>query len=329
MKPSTTTKPTLSTGILALLCAAATASANINIDTVTVGDPGNANDIYGFGGVSYTYAIGTYEVNNSEYTAFLNAVDPSGTNPNAVYDASMGSDAENGGIIFTSGAAIGAKYAAKAGFESKPVIYVSFLDAMRFANWLNNGQGAGSTETGSYTLSLGGLAPRIAGASIVVASEDEWVKAAYYDPTKGGSNYWLYPTQSDSAPGTTIGSSPNQANYSDPEGGGGFSDGVREGGAYSGSASHYGTFDQGGNVWELNETVVAGFARGFRGGAWTSFKSFPNELQSDSWGSYPATEGTNYIGFRIAIVPEPASAVLLLGGGALLALRRRRSAAGV
>ncbi len=322
MQNTTTDRFFLATTILGLLWAGSTASA-LTLETVTIGNPGNANDIYGFGGVSYTYSIGTYEVSNSQYTAFLNAVDPSGTNPNAVYDARMGSDAENGGIIFTSGAAIGSKFAAKAGFESKPVIYVGFLDAMRFANWLSNGQGAGSTETGSYTLSLGGLAPRTAGASIVVASEDEWVKAAYYDPTKGDSNYWLYPTQSDSAPGTTIGSSPNQANYSDPDGGGGFSDGVTEGGAYSGSASHYGTFDQGGNVWEWNETGVVGFARGFRGGAWTSIG--PSELQSDAWGSYPATEGTNYIGFRIAIVPEPSCALLLLGTGLPFLLRMRRA----
>ena len=33
--------------------------------------------------------------------------------------------------------------------------YVTWYDTIRFANWLNNGQGTGDTETGAYTL-LGG-----------------------------------------------------------------------------------------------------------------------------------------------------------------------------
>jgi hypothetical protein len=38
-------------------------------------------------------------------------------------------------------------------------------------------------------------------------------------------------------------------------------------GSYAGSSSPYGTFDQGGNVWEWNETIVADPDRGLRGGA--------------------------------------------------------------
>ena len=40
-----------------------------------------------------------------------------------------------------------------------PVNYVDFYDALRFANWMNNGQGNGDTETGAYTL-LGGTPTR-------------------------------------------------------------------------------------------------------------------------------------------------------------------------
>ncbi len=50
--------------------------ATISIDTVFVGDAGNANDPLtgnAYGGVDYGYHIGTYEVTNSQYTAFLNA----------------------------------------------------------------------------------------------------------------------------------------------------------------------------------------------------------------------------------------------------------------
>lgn len=41
-------------------------------------------------------------------------------------------------------------------------------------------------------------------------------------------------------------------------------------GAYTGSASPYGTFDQGGNVYEWNEQIV-GSSRGRRGGGWGDF----------------------------------------------------------
>jgi formylglycine-generating enzyme required for sulfatase activity len=46
-------------------------------------------------------------------------------------------------------------YATGGAAQNMPVHFVSFYDALRFANWLTNGQGGGDTETGAYTL-LGG-----------------------------------------------------------------------------------------------------------------------------------------------------------------------------
>ena len=49
-----------------------------------------------------------------------------------------------------------------------------------------------------------------------MTSEDEWYKAAYYDPNKNGvgPGYWLYPTKSDTAPGQNMNdASSNNANY--------------------------------------------------------------------------------------------------------------------
>lgn len=58
-----------------LLIAASVPVAGITIDTVVVGNAGNAADSDGIGSVGYAYHIGTYEVTNNQYTAFLNAAD--------------------------------------------------------------------------------------------------------------------------------------------------------------------------------------------------------------------------------------------------------------
>ena len=142
---------TCATVAVCLMGFAAPAAHAVTIDWVTVGDPGNAADTTGnpnpAGAVADSFQIMKFEFTNAQYADFLNAVDPSGTNPNSVYNTSMGSNAR-GGISFTSGAASGSKYAIRTNMGDKPVIYVSWFDAARVANWLQNGQGSGSTETG-------------------------------------------------------------------------------------------------------------------------------------------------------------------------------------
>ncbi|MEO5915448.1 MAG: hypothetical protein ABIS50_14535 [Luteolibacter sp.] len=58
------------------------AFAVVNIDYVTVGNPGNVADSTGYGAVGYEYQISKNETTISQYTAFLNAAattDPNGT----------------------------------------------------------------------------------------------------------------------------------------------------------------------------------------------------------------------------------------------------------
>jgi hypothetical protein len=136
-----------SVGVVALLGVLAVPVHAVTIDLVTVGDPGNTTDTTNRGAVATSFQIMKYEWTNSQYVDFLNAVDASGTNPNSVYNTAMGSDVR-GGISFTSGASPGSKYATKTNMGDKPVNYVSWWDAARVANWLQNGQGSGSTETG-------------------------------------------------------------------------------------------------------------------------------------------------------------------------------------
>ncbi|HME68324.1 MAG TPA: SUMF1/EgtB/PvdO family nonheme iron enzyme [Myxococcota bacterium] len=218
--------------------------------------PHTASNCFGAncGSVPYTYYISKYDTTNAQYAEFLNAVDPGGSNALTLWNPNMQTDTNDGGISFVSGNASGSKYVVNSGFANDPVVYVNFYDALRFANWLNNGQGSGSTETGAYTLMGGTPSPsngltvtRNAGAAIFLPSENEWYKAAYYNPISG--SYFAYPAGTSTptvcaAPGAT----PNTANCIP---GGPIK--VTNVGAYTGSASPYGTFDQGGNVFQWNE----------------------------------------------------------------------------
>ena len=90
---------------------------------------------------------------------------------------------------------------------------------------------------------------------------------------------------------------------------------MRRGSAGALSDSFYGTADQGGNVVEWNEALISGSLRGLRGG---SFSSLTDTLAASflSVGS-PASKGP-LIGFRVATVPEPSTAVLAVVGCVLM-----------
>jgi sulfatase modifying factor 1 len=313
--------------VLAAVGLAPLAASAVTIDWVAIGNPGNAADtpstncwMASCGSVSYSYNISKYEVTNAQYAEFLNAADASGSNTLALYSANMDSDASNGGISFVSGNASGSKYVVKSGFASKPVNYVSFYDTLRFSNWLNNGQGGGSTETGAYTL-LGGTATpsngfgvhRNPGASIFLSSENEWYKAAYYDAVS--TSYFDYPAGTNTA---TVCAAPtataNRANCS--------TSGVTVVGAYTGSASPYGTYDQGGNVWEWTGEIVADSFRGIRGGSWFYDASYLDVSPPNV--ANPSFEYED-LGFRVAsLIPEPGTGLLVMMGLLGLAYRQRR-----
>jgi sulfatase modifying factor 1 len=293
-------------------------SASVTIDWVTVGNPGNAADtadgdqvatgIQRYGAVGYSYKISKYEVTNSQYGAFLNAV--AKTDNYELYNDNMSSFG-----ITRSGNSGSYTYSVTSALANRPVVYVSWLDAARFANWLANGQGSGSTETGSYTLdgATYGIYLANAGAQIYIPTEDEWYKAAYYNAAN--STYSLYPNGQNTL--TTA-----DANYGSSVGSGS-STNV---GTYSGDPSYYGTFDQGGNVWEWNDAAVSVANRGLRGGAWST--SSPSLHLAGLRSSYRSSQANNYefnnVGFRLVAVPEPSSlALTMLLSGAMLIRRRR------
>ncbi len=329
------TKSILIGSLTAALVTAAT-SLPAAAQFVTVGNPGNPNDPFTgnlYGGVATTYAIGTYEVTLDQYTAFLNAV--AATDLYNLYNPAMASDLNSAGISRLNSP--GSYTYSVIGSGARPVTYVSFFDAARYVNWL----GTGGTEAGAYTL-LGGTAvpsnwetvTRNGGAQVWIPSENEWYKAAYYDPSAGGpvDDYWLYPMRSDATPtNNSPGAGTNRGNFNDGDyavtQSGSYSSSqnyLTSVGAYTDSASYYGTFDQGGNVWEWNDTIISS-SRGLRGGSWTYGEYF---LQASYRNLDVAPTGEHYgLGFRVATVPEPTVSVsLMLAGGLLLARRKRPSA---
>ena len=332
MKSSITTS---TLAVLAGISLLSQANGNVTIDWVRVENLNNPVDpLTGslYGAVSYGYKIGKYEVTNHQYTVFLNAVDPGGSNPNGIWNTSMGSDAR-GGISYNAGGASGAKYSVKANMGNKPVNFVNGYDAMRFTNWLHNGQGSGSTETGAYTLNGNTGAPtRNPGATVWLPSENEWYKAAYYDPTPGaggGDNYWLYPTQSNTPPteasanstGDISNPGANVANYNYGADWNGQNGNVTTVGS-AGANNYYGTFDMGGNVWEWNE-AISGTSRGLRAGSWGHVNV--SGLASSNRPLLDATTENNGFGFRVAAIPEPSGLVLTMLIGAGFVCHRRRS----
>jgi formylglycine-generating enzyme required for sulfatase activity len=303
--------PRLCSTLLLSLLLASSASA-VTMDWTFVGDSGNACDQQSqgcFGAVGYAYSIGTYEVTKAQYTEFLNAV--AKADPGGLYHVSMDS---NFGGITRNGSPGSYTYSAIAGRGDIPVSSVSVYDALRFANWLQNGQPTGSqdastTEGGAYTITAAGISnnsiTRNAGAQIFLPSENEWYKAAYYDASS--SSYFDYPagsnTQTTCAAPTATANSAN-CNHSVGD--------YTNAGSYTGSASPYGTFDQGGNAWEFTETIVSGSLRKNRGGS--ALSDQPQYLSAAFYDSVDPS--VDYVsGFRMAsAIPEPDTGLLVIAG---------------
>jgi hypothetical protein len=171
------------------------------------------------GGVAYGYGVGQLEVTVSQWVAFLNTVDPAGTNRHKLYSETESGTAwpRFGQVDLAAKARPGHHYRLAAPqWADKPYAFANFLRAARFDNSVSNGKvlsrRTGSvggfdyvgyrvrlsrnTEKGMYDMAK--RAPvRTRGSGFVIPSQDEWIKAAYYepDPTLGGTySYWKYPT---------------------------------------------------------------------------------------------------------------------------------------
>ena len=389
-----------------------------------VGNLGNANDTSGFGSVSYNYDIAKYETTYGQYVDFLNAVaksDPNGLfNPGMQYDLLLNGitrTGNDGSYSYSVAPSTGSPSTQNPeGSINKPVNYVNYLDAIRFANWMHNGSSNDpkSTESGAYLITTAALVGAVRKANIItykatgdlsesisvgdqaqasgltgsgfetrstilsvtkkvdkdggtytyftvqnnqsngiatgsgtvtvipathdlgakywIPTENEWYKAAYYNPTLNSNTggYYDWATQSDTAPGNAVGTGSNLANTRtdtgftkssgpllllqtpDPLKGPNMLTPV---GTFSGSASYYGTFDQDGNVTEWNESIYDptavfgdynGSVNGTRSKRGASFyNNDPGSSHRDD-GLMP-NDASYGAGFRLAHNPSPPS----------------------
>jgi hypothetical protein len=282
--------------IVCMMAAVNFASADnirgININFVTIGNPGNAADTfgrYGCGAVSYGYRIGRYEVTNAQWNTFTAAAGAPMGNPSEAYDQDA---------YFTG--------------AQQPTSCISWYEAAQFCNYLTSGD----KSLGAYQLGDGTImddcitvdrAAAISsyGTVYVIPTIDEWYKAAYYKPD--GSGYSGYANGQYTIPAADSGWNYYGGAYIDPWNVG------------TGTIEQNGTFDMMGNVFEWNEDFAYGTVRGLGGGHYLD-SDFVLSSGCIS-GQYPFYDDKS-VGFRVASVPEPCSLVLLSIGG--LVLRRKK-----
>jgi len=280
--------------------------STFTIGFVPIGNAGNAADGSGYGAVPYNFNMSTFAISQDQIVKAT----------------------ASGAISLGGGAWVG----------SQPAANVTWYQAAAFVNYLNTSTAhakAYNLNAGATTLTL--WTPSDAGydasnlyrnkdAYYFLPSENEYYKAAYYDPNKaGGAGYWLYATGSNTIPtavasGTAAGTAVYNSVVSQPAA-------VNS----AGGLSPYGTMGQTGNVFEWMESAFtapndsSSEGRALRGGAWYTAESF---LRSSTGLNYRTSVSPlnpdNTIGFRVASVPEPSCVVLMLGSGLIFLARRRR-----
>lgn len=276
---------------------------------------GNTNPVSGYGIVNYDYRMGTYEITNDQWNKFITSLGmPLTGNPTDAYDRSSFYIDLN---VPTNG--------------------VSWYEAAQFVNWLNTSTGhqaaykfTGMQGTSDYTLATWSASEAAGGTNLYrhkdafyfLPTEDEWVKAAYWNGTM--LQTYSNALSADLLPG--LPGYPDKPdftkwNYAPTPGSEPWDVG-------SGVEELNGTFDMMGNIWEWMESPYndPGYGttsnRGWRGGSFTSGSLFISSSYRSA-NAVPQSENDfDFTGFRVASIPEPAT-LLLLALGVIIVRRKR------
>jgi len=263
-----------------------TGVSQFTIDFVPIS--GATNPTSGYGIVNHDYRMGAYEITNDQWDKFEAAYGP-------VRDCQSAYTGTN-----------------------VPVDRVTWFEAAQFVNYLNTSTGnqaaykfTGSTFTPWSATDAGYDASnpyRNTVAKYFLPTEDEWVKAAYWNSTTLQLQQWA----------TKDGNTPTQAGWNFNAN---FTYATNPPGPWivgSGSQELNGTYDMMGNDWEWMESpwtsgdYGVSSARGWRGSDWHNGAYSFAASYRDNWG-YPWGE-TDSSGFRVASVPEPGSISLVIAG---------------
>ncbi len=277
-----------------------TGGNQLTIDFVNIsGDASSANgtNIGGsktFSDPSSSYRMGTYEITNDQWGKFISSVGGTVTGDP--------SDAYDGSALYTG--------------TDVPTDNISWHEGAQFVNYLNTSTGhqaaykfTGTQGTDNYTLGVWESGDvgydssnpyRNSNAYYFLPTEDEWVKAAFWN----GTSLQTHATK----PGDTLyqGNGSNGGwNYYDYE------YGTEPYGPWdvgSGSEEINGTFDMMGNAWEWMESpyiigvYLSSSSRGVRGG---SYRVSDSALSLSSRGYFLNPYDEDYdVGFRVASVPD-------------------------
>lgn len=294
--------------------------------------PGNAGYEGGLGGINRgrgrvdsTFAIARTEVTVAQWIEFANAYRPFWSGPiGTVNELADGLKVIQAGNTFVPFPGVSPDTPAR----------TTWRMAARYMNWLHNDKvnEAWAFNSGVYdtsTFSANGVLPitdqaaHSPGARYFFPTRDQWVKAVYWDPNRGGLDqpgYWTFPNRSDT---------PLIVGF--PENGGQTDAAIRRLvsgprqaflpiASYPTQQTPWGLLGASGGETEFNEDL-ANNERADSGSSW-----LVNAVDDFSFTPGGATipSAVVFFGFRVgAIVPSPGTSAVLLTALAVLVRRRR------